>query len=138
MIKGETLTIQLTDALATAVEFRFGGPQTRTITGTKSGDDWTGTQSTAAWTAGFYEWQAWATYSDASVAVIDRGNFRLESGEFGAEFLDGVDKDGKGKGSGTRTLYTAELPHCMAKSRTTQEVIPIEGNGADVWNRIIN
>jgi hypothetical protein len=78
MIKGETLKIQVTDALATAVEFRFGGPQTRTITGTKSGDDWTGTQSTSAWTAGFYEWQAWATYADASVAVIDRGNFPLE------------------------------------------------------------
>lgn len=48
-----------------------------------------------------------------------------------------VDKDGKGRGAGTRTLYTAELPHCMAKSRTTQEVIPVEGDAAAVWSRII-
>lgn len=78
MIKGETLKIQVTDSLATAVEFRFGGAQVRTINGTKTGDDWTGAQSTTGWTAGFYEWQAWATYADASVAVIDRGNFMLE------------------------------------------------------------
>ncbi len=37
-----------------------------------------------------------------------------------------IDKDtNKAKGSGTRTLCTAELPHFMAKSRTTQEQIPI-------------
>ncbi len=78
MIKGETLKIQVTDALATAVEFRLGGASTRTITGTNSAGDWTGTQSTSAWTAGFYEWQAWATYADATVSVIGRGNFSLE------------------------------------------------------------
>lgn len=48
-----------------------------------------------------------------------------------------VGKDGKGQGSGTRTLYTAELPHCMAKSRTTQEVIPLGQDGAAVWSQII-
>ena len=48
-----------------------------------------------------------------------------------------VDKDGKGRGAGTRTLYPAELPHCMAKSRTTQEVMPIGTDGAEVWARII-
>lgn len=34
-------------------------------------------------------------------------------------------KDGKAKGCGTRTMYTAERPHCMAKSRTTGETFPI-------------
>jgi hypothetical protein len=48
-----------------------------------------------------------------------------------------VDKDGKGKGSGTRTMHTAELPHCMAKSRTTQEVIPLGDDGAAVWAQVI-
>ncbi|MEI6148947.1 MAG: AAA family ATPase [bacterium] len=48
-----------------------------------------------------------------------------------------VGKGGKGRGSGTRTLYTAELPHCMAKSRTTQEVIPLGPDGAAVWGAVI-
>lgn len=47
-----------------------------------------------------------------------------------------VDKEGKGKGSGTRTIYTAELPHFMAKSRTIAEAIPVEP-GADPWTKII-
>lgn len=46
-----------------------------------------------------------------------------------------VNKDGKGCGSGTRTIYTAELPHCMAKSRSTIAQIPVEGN--DIWAQII-
>jgi hypothetical protein len=48
-----------------------------------------------------------------------------------------VDKDGKGSGQGTRTMYTTELPHCMAKSRTTQEVIPLGSDGAAVWAKVI-
>ena len=48
-----------------------------------------------------------------------------------------VGKDGKGRGAGTRTLYSAEVPHCMAKSRTTQETIPLGEVGADVWGAII-
>jgi len=46
-----------------------------------------------------------------------------------------VGKDGKGRGQGTRTLYTSELPHCMAKSRSIQDVIPVDGR--DVWSQII-
>jgi hypothetical protein len=46
-----------------------------------------------------------------------------------------VTKDGKGQGSGTRTIYPTELPHCMAKSRTTAEAIPI--NGQEIWSTII-
>jgi hypothetical protein len=48
-----------------------------------------------------------------------------------------VGKDGKGRGAGTRTLYTSELPHCMAKSRSTQEVIPVDGDGSAVWAAVI-
>jgi hypothetical protein len=48
-----------------------------------------------------------------------------------------VGKDGKGRGAGTRTLYTSELPHCMAKSRSTQEAIPVEGDGSAVWAKIV-
>ena len=45
-----------------------------------------------------------------------------------------VGKDGKGRGAGTRTIYPAELPHCMAKSRTTQTPVPvINGQGAAFW-----
>lgn len=47
-----------------------------------------------------------------------------------------VGEDGKGKGNGTRTLYPAERPFCMAKSRTTQEAIPVTDD-ADVWSQII-
>ena len=48
-----------------------------------------------------------------------------------------VTKDGKGEGCGSRTIYTAELPHCMAKSRSTQEQIPVDGDGSVVWSKII-
>lgn len=48
-----------------------------------------------------------------------------------------VGKDGKGRGAGTRTVYTAELPHCMAKSRTTQEQFALGTDGAEVWENII-
>ncbi len=48
---------------------------------------------------------------------------------------DVATKDGKGMGGGTRTMYTAEQPHCMAKSRTTDSAFPI--NGAFDWQNII-
>jgi hypothetical protein len=48
-----------------------------------------------------------------------------------------VTKDGKGRGAGTRTLYTSELPHCMAKSRTTSEVFAVGDDMTDVWNSIL-
>ena len=50
-----------------------------------------------------------------------------------------VGKDGKGRGAGTRTVYPAELPHCMAKSRTTQTPTPMtQGEGPTFWASIIN
>ena len=50
-----------------------------------------------------------------------------------------VSENGKGRGAGTRTLYPAELPHCMAKSRTCVEDMAVEGgtSGAEVWEQII-
>lgn len=45
-------------------------------------------------------------------------------------------KNGKGKGSGTRTIYPMELPHCMAKSRTCQQPFPLI-DGSEVWKNII-
>jgi hypothetical protein len=47
-----------------------------------------------------------------------------------------VDKEGKGRGSGTRTLWPTELPHCLAKSRTTQDPIAVEPD-KDVWAEIL-
>ncbi len=50
-----------------------------------------------------------------------------------------VGKDGKGRGAGTRTIYPAELPHCMAKSRTTQTPVPVvHGQGSAFWNELFN
>jgi len=44
---------------------------------------------------------------------------------------------GKGQGSGTRTLYPCELPHCMAKSRTTDTAVAVTKNDPSVWTQII-
>ena len=42
-------------------------------------------------------------------------------------------KDGRGKGSGTRTIWPVERPHCMAKSRTLAEPIPFERHDRSLW-----
>ena len=52
------------------------------------------------------------------------------------QFDVNVSKEGKGQGSGTRTVYTSELPHCMAKSRTTQGDFAL-AEGQDFWANII-
>ena len=78
MIKGETLKLSVTVADASAVEFRFGGPQTRTVTTTKNGDTFTGSESTSAWNAGVYAWQAWATLTDGTVVVVDSGELDID------------------------------------------------------------
>ncbi len=46
-------------------------------------------------------------------------------------------ESGKGQGSGTRTLYPCELPHCMAKSRTVDTVMPVTKNDPSIWTKII-
>lgn len=48
-----------------------------------------------------------------------------------------VDKKGKGQGSGTRTLYTAELPSFMAKSRTTDKQFDVAIGDATIWDNIL-
>lgn len=48
---------------------------------------------------------------------------------------DVVAKDKKGKGAGTRTIWPSELPFCMAKSRSTQDPLPVDGR--DIWGEII-
>lgn len=50
-----------------------------------------------------------------------------------------VTKDGKGRGVGTRTIYPAELPHCMAKSRSCGQAMSVASamDGAAVWGEII-
>lgn len=52
----------------------------QTMTGAQSGSDWIASGSTASWSPGFYEWQAWASYGDGTTSVIARGNFPLEDG----------------------------------------------------------
>lgn len=43
-------------------------------------------------------------------------------------------RDGKGRGSGTRTIYTAEMPTHLAKSRTLQTAIPFDAaDPAAIW-----
>lgn len=47
-----------------------------------------------------------------------------------------VDKEGKGKGAGTRTIWPNELPHCMAKSRKLTEPFPVEKFSTELWDRL--
>ena len=70
-----------------------------------------------------------------------KGSIRLRVREWSDHVLfigyDVVSKERKGQGSGTRTLYRAELPHCMAKSRTGCDPIPLGADGSIVWAEII-
>jgi hypothetical protein len=49
-----------------------------------------------------------------------------------------VNKDGKGRASGSRTVYPAELPHCMAKSRTLADPIPVTKDDRTLWTRLLD
>lgn len=68
-----------------------------------------------------------------------KASIRLRTREWADHVLflgyDVVVKDGVGRGSGTRTLYPAELPHCMAKSRTCQQ--PMVLGGSEMWAQIM-
>jgi GTPase SAR1 family protein len=72
------------------------------------------------------EWSDHCLFFGYDVRVDDQGNKRARSG--------------KGKGAGSRVIYTAERPHFMAKSRTTSETIVIgdPGTGGESWSAIIN
>ncbi|MFH1011493.1 MAG: hypothetical protein V1784_09710, partial [bacterium] len=51
---------------------------------------------------------------------------------------DVVAEDGKGKGGGTRTIFTSERPDHIAKSRTVVESIPFESaTDSTIWQRIM-
>jgi hypothetical protein len=47
-----------------------------------------------------------------------------------------VTKEGKGQGSGTRTIYPVELPFCMAKSRKLTEPMPIGKGDTLLWDTL--
>jgi hypothetical protein len=44
--------------------------------------------------------------------------------------------DGKAKGSGTRTIYPNELPHCMAKSRTLSQPLQLNKFDLTLWPQL--
>jgi hypothetical protein len=48
-----------------------------------------------------------------------------------------VTKERKGQGSGTRTIYTSELPWLMAKSHSTTEPFPLNDDPEEFWSTII-
>jgi len=52
---------------------------------------------------------------------------------------DVIAKDGKGRGAGTRTIFTDELPDHIAKSRSVHAALPFTGpeDGA-IWDLIFN
>lgn len=77
MTKGETLSLSVTKGNTAEVVFRFGGAELRRITAQKIGDVFTIMESTAAWTAGVYAWQAWATGTDGAVCVVAEGKIDL-------------------------------------------------------------
>ena len=50
---------------------------------------------------------------------------------------DVISEDGKGKGGGTRTIFTVERPDRIAKSRTSIEPLPFQSAAdGEIWNRI--
>ena len=51
---------------------------------------------------------------------------------------DVMSSDGKGKGAGTRTLYTSETPDHIAKSRRASLAIPFDSaNDGEIWAHLL-
>jgi hypothetical protein len=46
-------------------------------------------------------------------------------------------KDGKGEGGGTRSIYSAELPTWLAKSREISEPIAYEKGSCELWRQLL-
>jgi hypothetical protein len=70
-----------------------------------------------------------------------KGSIRLRMKEWADHVLFmsydiSVNEEGKATGNRTRTLYTAERPFCMAKSRTTDKSFDITSEPFD-WTKII-
>ena len=70
----------------------------------------------------------------------DKSNVRARVKEWGSALLfigyDIDSKDGKARGSGTRTLWPCELPHCMAKCRMFADPMPLDLYSRDVWEKL--
>lgn len=70
----------------------------------------------------------------------DRGNIRAKVKEWADHLLfigyDIFAKDGKAKGTATRTIYPVEMPTHMAKSRSLQAPIVYERGSAALWQEI--
>lgn len=47
-----------------------------------------------------------------------------------------VNKEGKATGSGTRTIYPVEMPHCMAKSRRLSAAVPYTMGDSAIWTAL--
>lgn len=45
-------------------------------------------------------------------------------------------KDNKARGSGTRTIYPVEMPHCMAKSRSLRDPFEYVDGSNDLWEKL--
>lgn len=45
-------------------------------------------------------------------------------------------KDNKASGSGTRTIYPVEMPHCMAKTRSLKESFEYVDGSDDLWQQL--
>lgn len=70
----------------------------------------------------------------------DRANVRLRVREW-ADYLafigyDVAAKDGKAKGSGTRSIFSCEMPTHMAKSRTSIDVLPYGKGDSEFWSQV--
>jgi len=49
-----------------------------------------------------------------------------------------VDRDGKGQGHGTRTIYPQEMPTHMAKSRRATDPIQFIAGDGSIWSTVLN
>lgn len=70
----------------------------------------------------------------------NNGNVRMKVKEWGDHLFfvhyDVATKDKRAKGSGSRQIYTTELPWCMAKSRTLAETIPYDKGSTALWEML--
>jgi hypothetical protein len=83
----------------------------------------------------------WIRY-EPRLQSADKGNIRAKAKEWSDHMLyigfdQYVTEDGKAKGSGTRTIYTSELPTWMAKSRCLSEPVVYEKGDATIWQQLL-
>ncbi len=70
-----------------------------------------------------------------------KASIRLQVKEWAGHLLfigyDVAVDDGKGVGGGTRTIYPAERPAWMAKSRTLSEPLVYEKGSSEIWKQLL-